>query len=402
MNSCRMCRTPDIELLLDLGAHPVTRDLLQQPDEEPYRHGLHLAYCASCGFAQLDQPIPADRLYSNYICLSSWKPQPHISRIISILEELPLSPADTMVLEVGCNDGSFLAELRSAGWNRLVGLEPAADARAAAEKRGIDTIGGYFNASTAAEFVERYGKSNLLISRQVLEHVENLEGFSKGIAVALEIGGYALIEVPNFRFSIDWLDYGGIWEQHVNYFTLETISAYLAQAGIEVLSWETFKFSGEALLVVGRRQEKISPASSRRFDMTDSISALQRYGSSFGRIKEKFRVWSEHLRERGSVVLYGAGGRGCSLVNFMDIGKYFDYAVDDQLEKQGHYLPGANIPVRSPEALLESGGGTCILAVNAENEEKVLASRSHLNSATGTLSRSIRRVSGYPRSGSKK
>ncbi|MBZ0188574.1 MAG: class I SAM-dependent methyltransferase, partial [Candidatus Obscuribacterales bacterium] len=344
--------------MLDLGTQPVTRDLLRTRDEIPYLHDMQLVFCNDCGFVQLAKAIPAEHLYSNYVCLSSWKPQPHVSRLLSIIGELPLSRQKTQILEVGSNDGSFLERLRGEGWKNVCGLEPARDACDAAEERGIETIQGYFNSSAARDYTAQYGKAGLLISRQVLEHVEDLEEFLKGIENSLAIGGYVVFEVPNFEFSMDWLDYGGIWEQHVNYFTLETIANYLAAAGVEILLTETFLFSGEALLVVGqcRGSNKCRPPETRASNRELRLS-MERYGNRFIWMRKQFDRWFAELKGReGPVVLYGAGGRGCSLVNFMEVGRYIDYAVDDQSEKQGLFLPGSLLPIRSPDFSKEDKG----------------------------------------------
>ena len=61
-----------------------------------------------------------------------------------------------------------------------------------------------------------------------------------------------LFEVPNFSFNLAAPDYSGIWEEHVNCFTLESLGHFLASAGVEILHSETAVFSGEALFVIGQ------------------------------------------------------------------------------------------------------------------------------------------------------
>ena len=49
-----------------------------------------------------------------------------------------------------------------------------------------------------------------------------------------------------------------------------------------------------------------------------------------------------------------------------------EVSVDDQKERQGLFLPGTRIPIRSPEELLDQPETlVCLLAVNQENEIKV-------------------------------
>ena len=71
--------------------------------------------------------------------------------------------------------------------------------------------------------------------------------------------------------------------------------------------------------------------------------------------------------------MYGGGCRSSSLINFAGLESEIDLIVDDQAEKQGRFMPGSRIPILPSEALIDGDVGICVLSVNAENEEKVLA-----------------------------
>ena len=61
------------------------------------------------------------------------------------------------------------------------------------------------------------------------------------------------------------------------------------------------------------------------------------------------------LKEQGlRVAGYGAPAKGNTLLNYCGVGRDFiDYTCDLNPHKQGHFLPGSHIPIRSPEALRE-------------------------------------------------
>jgi len=55
------------------------------------------------------------------------------------------------------------------------------------------------------------------------------------------------------------------------------------------------------------------------------------------------------------LVGYGAPAKGNTLLNYCGIGSDFlDFTVDVSPHKQGLYLPGTRIPVRSPDAIREA------------------------------------------------
>ena len=54
------------------------------------------------------------------------------------------------------------------------------------------------------------------------------------------------------------------------------------------------------------------------------------------------------------VIGYGAPAKGTTLLNYCGIrNDFMDYTVDRSPHKQGTYMPGVRIPIRSPEAVRE-------------------------------------------------
>ena len=61
-------------------------------------------------------------------------------------------------------------------------------------------------------------------------------------------------------------------------------------------------------------------------------------------------------------------------MNGHKLGGLIDFAVDDQVERQGKLMPGSQLEIKSPEALQAPGTKSLvILAVNQENETRVSA-----------------------------
>jgi SAM-dependent methyltransferase len=373
MHSCRLCGQAPLTPLLDLGRHPIAHRFLNDPSAEEYTHPVCLNICEGCGFIQINDPVPSDMLYSEYVCLSSWKPQPHLARLLSLLDQLPRLGKDSPILEVGSNDGSFLSVLRERGYTRALGVEPARDAQAAARDRGVETLETYFTPETAAALVESRGKFDLFVARQVLEHVSDLEGFMQAARSVLSPGAYVAIEVPNFEFCMTTFDYSGIWEEHVNYYTPNTLERLLAQSGIRVIHSETALFSGESLVVLGEYDGvPFSPGTEQ--DLKNDLALAAAFRDRWPGFRRSFQAYLEEQRSGSrKIAVYGGGCRACSFINFTGIGPLIDFVVDDQPEKQGKYMPGSRLPIL-PGATLESDPvGLCLLAVNTENEDKVLA-----------------------------
>jgi 2-polyprenyl-3-methyl-5-hydroxy-6-metoxy-1,4-benzoquinol methylase len=368
--SCNLCASNNHSELIGFGSHPIAHNYLRDlADDEPeYPFLFH--YCEDCGHMFLHNPIVPDLLYENYITLSDWKYQPHIPRLIELIQKYTSAEKTSKILEVGSNDGIFLDALRKDGYESLVGMEPAKDAQDSAISKGLHTIPGYFNCESAEAFVQNFGKCDLLIVRQVLEHIEDLKGFGQAINTALAPGGSVVIEVPDFLCNLENLDYT-LWEEHPNYFTLETLSNYLSLIGIRLRHHETTLFSGRTLIVIGEyvgsdSTDLIRPSNDRQ-------QLVRSYQERWPEFTATFANMLKTHRDAGDkIAIYGAGARLCSLINFTDVGSYIECIVDDQKEKQSLYMPGAKLPIVPSDNLGKRDIKICLLAVNTESEDTVI------------------------------
>lgn len=373
MDICRWCSADLANPVLDFGCQPIAHDFARSRDATgEFRHRLALHLCKQCGLLQISQPVPQEVLYDNYVCLSQWKVNPHLNQLWEQVALLPgLDPATDLVVEAGCNDGGFLLGLRERGFQRLAGIEPARDVEAIARQSGLDTIRDFLCDASAESLLASRGKCRLFVSRHVLEHVQDLHSFLSSLQRILAPEAHVLIEVPNFEFNLRWLDYGGVWEQHVNYFTASSLTRLLAAYGIRVDKTETATFSGEALIVWGRFEGVTSETND--VHLAEVIRMVQRFSDSWPAFQTMLLEEVKRLRKvHGPIAVYGAGCRACSLINFTGIGELLDFAVDDQPEKQGLFLPGSRLEIRPSAALIEDGIQVCLLAVNSENEERVI------------------------------
>ena len=86
------------------------------------------------------KPIEHAVLYNNYFTLSAWKPQPHVPRLIDLISSLTGADSSTSILDIGCNDGSFLSSLKDHGFQNCFGIEPTLDSFNSATQRQLSVI----------------------------------------------------------------------------------------------------------------------------------------------------------------------------------------------------------------------------------------------------------------------
>lgn len=368
---CRLCDSDALEIHFDFGPQPIAHHLTDGPfmgERYPFR----VAFCEACGFEQLVDHIAPEVLYRDYFTLSSWKPQPHATRVIEVAEKLFGIAWTDPVFEIGCNDGSFLQLLKDRGYTNLAGIEPAADAHRSAVAKGFAVDHAFF----AKPLLE---KPRLIITRQVLEHVPDFMAFLAAARDSLQPNGGLVIEVPDHAMNYEALDYT-FWEEHVNYFTINTLRLALERSGFEVIHHETTLFTGRALIVyatpappaptgVFARPPLVHPPINRDRD------AAINYRDIYPRFREAAyrHVIDGPVTPSGDVVLYGAGCRSTNFFNLLGLSQWITGVYDDRVEKWGKYLPGFGVPITAGHRVPEDAH--VLLGVNAECEWTVARSR---------------------------
>jgi 2-polyprenyl-3-methyl-5-hydroxy-6-metoxy-1,4-benzoquinol methylase len=370
---CRLCHAENsLESLLDFGLRPITKRLLTSLEDsaEEYLHPVLLNVCNQCSFVQISDFIPETELYSNYELHSAWKPQPHLEDEISFLIQNNIISSNSFIVEVGCNDGIAIHALHKNNIKNILGIEPSKDVATEASKHGYNIINAFFTEKLASELSQKYGNADFVFSRQVLEHVAYLDSFLQGICNILKPDGHLMIEVPDFAVPLKYGDPSAIWEEHVNHFTEETLTLLLKKFGFEIYKIRRYDFSGGALCVFAKRV-----LASKNFLISvpaSSVLEAKKYTKRVEDFKNAIlnRLKSE-VKVGGKVAIYGAGNRTVILLNYF-LKDLVSFVVDDQLEKQNRYLPMSHHQILPSQELISSNVTLCLLAVNAENEEKVI------------------------------
>ena len=369
MSSCNLCGSNNLLPLIDFGEHPISKHYLAEQDNEQPNWPVKLYFCESCGLSQLHDSCPPEVIYDDYVTLSSWKFQPQVKHEIDTLQKMTDLTLDANIIEIGCNDAMFLDELSGVGYRNLLGIEPSGDARALAVEKGFDVVQEFLSPKLSELLIGQHGKFDLFISRQNLEHISDLKGVVASIDVLLKPNGFVLIELPNYEYNLRCQDFS-LWEEHVNYFTLDTLGHLLSLANIKIIHKEIFLFSGEGIFVIGKKIEKT-------LHSLEYVPALRKknieYAEYWPIFRENIADYLKLQKQAGKkVAVYGAGARAFCLINFAGLAPYIDLILDDQPEKQGKFMPGGRLPIVSSDILYTQQIDICLLAVNTENEEKVI------------------------------
>jgi SAM-dependent methyltransferase len=364
--ACRFCGAPLHTVFADLGSSPLANSYLS-PERlgamEPF-YPLRALVCERCFLVQLEEFETPDRIFSDYAYFSSYSTSwlEHCRRYVDDVVEWLSLGEHSRVVEIASNDGYLLQYFDQSGIP-VLGIEPAANVANVALERGIPTVVEFFGCETARALAEET-TADLLVGNNVLAHVPNLNDFVGGMKILLAPGGVITMEFPHLMRLIEDRQWDTIYHEHFSYFSFLTASHVFAAHGLRLFDVEELPTHGGSLRIYGCHEgDPERPFTERALRMLErereagyeQLDVYLEYGAGVAADKRQILEFLIGLKKQGRrIVGYGAPAKGNTLLNYCGIrGDFLDYTVDLSPHKQGLFLPGSHIPVRSPLPLRE-------------------------------------------------
>ncbi|TCR70030.1 methyltransferase family protein [Bosea sp. BK604] len=367
--ACRSCGSKDVELFLDLGDQPHCNRLIPpglKDQREPY-YPLRVGFCRSCTLVQIDHTIPKESMFTDYPYVSGTT-KTLVAHFKETAERLTrtygLKPGD-LVVDIGANDGSWLAQYQPLGL-RVLGIDPAANVVELALKRGVPTWVRFFNDTTAEEIVSKEGKASLVTAAGVFFHLEELHSVIEGVKKLLTDDGVFVVQAIYLGGMLENLAFDQVYHEHLVYYTLKSIEALFAQHGLEVFEAGIVDIHGGSLEIhvapKGKRPVGQSVLAMRADEAAKKFGEFETY-ETFAKNVWKLRddlvaLLQRYKAEGKSVYAYGAPAKGATLVNSFGIGpELVQQATEKNPMKVGYMMPGSRIPIiaegeKRPDAYL--------------------------------------------------
>ncbi len=365
-SSCRFCGSGLEAVFTDLGMSPLANSYLS-PERvngmEPF-YPLRALVCSSCFLVQLEEFETPQAIFSDYAYFSSYSSSwlEHARRYADqITDRLGLG-ADSHVVEIASNDG-YLLQFFHERQIPVLGIEPAANVAKVALQKGIPTLVEFFGVQTASSLAAD-SSADLLLGNNVLAHVPDLNDFVAGMKVLLKPDGVITMEFPHLMRLIEENQWDTIYHEHFSYFSFLTVSRVFEAHGLRLFDVEELPTHGGSLRIYGchaddaEKSESEAARELRERERAAGFEDLDTYLGYGRRVEaDKRRILSLliDLKEQGlRIAGYGAPAKGNTMLNYCGVGPDFiDFTCDLNPHKQGHFLPGSHIPIRSPEAIRE-------------------------------------------------
>lgn len=341
-SACPVCGATGAPELF--AAEVPVRLLAPRPDAA--RRRFAVAGCPACG--HLWNPGFTAELYDALygdVPLTNVPVHPSMAhRLVELTDWLGEAlPAGGRVVEVGGGSG-HLARLLAARAGSVVVYEPClALTKDMLPEANIRLVSAPFPAEGADT------PADLVICRQVVEHLIDPLGMLRGIRASLSDGGHAYVEAPNAEYITRHAAVADLMLQHVQYFTPAGLAGLAASAGLHAVRRLDIKDGHDfGLLFRAGAPAAAAAAGALPADLSVRLSArLATARAALARLPRPF-AW------------YGATGQTHMLAGLCGGGAV---VLDDNPLNDGLVLSdgGAGLPVRRPSPEILAGLGAVVI-----------------------------------------
>lgn len=344
------------------GIYPVSFE-----ESQSLKTPLRVLQARHSGFVQLAHTYEAS-LYGKY-SFAGGGSLAYRAHIASIVADISKSlPKKAQILEIGCGDGLLVNELYNIGFKNIAGIDPGRALHASATEDAPRLISGFFPQDMPAAC--RCKKYDLIITRHVLEHIENPQSFVADMVAYLAPSGQLWIEVPDLRSTVEKQLWTNFYQLHCNYFSAKTLDRLLANNGLSCLDGCIVDIFGGSLLRKYTRSQGTENSSEPVEEQLDIRT----------RIKEFVRKLDQlALRIPAGTPGYGAAERTAATLGFSPrLTAALGALHDKNALLHNRYLAGTMLRILPPEHLYANPAPALLLFAISNTREILAEWKNHL------------------------
>jgi hypothetical protein len=371
--NCKSCNSPALVSILDLGMQPPSNRYQYVKNKDQEGHPLELGICNTCGLLQLIDPMPIEMVRSRFSWITYNEPEFHLDDLVDALSKLPGINQQSKIVGLSYKDESTLKRFFKKGYTNIHNTSIPDKTSSSEVFDGLETIQYLITETTE---ISMNSDVDLMIVRHMLEHSHDMNKFLDKVIQNVNKDGYLVFEIPDsFKFLIN-KNYCFIWEEHIVYFTENTLRSFFERKNLEVV--KIFRYQAtleDSLIVVVRNSDHKGDINN--YEVENEILIANNFAADFEKVKNRNKYFLENAKNEGKkIAIFGAGHLATKYINMFGLKDFIYCIIDDSKDKEKLFLPGSLLPIQNSSLLNEID--ICILALSPENQEKVMNSKKSL------------------------
>jgi hypothetical protein len=361
---CRLCGNPELHPILHLGEQALTGIFPRSKSDHVSTGPLELVRCHiadrhhHCGLVQLRHSFDLNEMYgANYGYRSSLNRAmvDHLRDKVATLTRLVQPTADSLVIDIGSNDGTLLS-FYHAGGPTLVGIDPTSAKFRPYYRQDIHVISDFFSSTVVRQ---AFGKrqADIITSIAMFYDLEDPLAFVRQIAEVLSPRGVWHFEQSYLPSMLETTSYDTICHEHLEYYAVRQIDWALSRAKLKIIDLQLNDVNGGSFAITAAH-------AAAPFKPTPAVEAIKLreaelklessipYSAFAERVQQhrhELLNFLGSLRAQGAKVLgYGASTKGNVILQYCGLTALELPAIAEvNSDKFGCYTPGSLIPIIS-------------------------------------------------------
>lgn len=310
---------------------------------------LSVYQCPYCGTIQLSgEPVPYYREVIRATSVSPAMREFRLKQFCDWLKRYQLH--NKRIIEIGCGGGEFISMMQEAGGD-VSGIEFSTELVEKAHSLGFNVWNMAIENKNSIIPQSPYDAFYIM---SFLEHNPDPSEFLQGIRNNLKDGGVGIVEVPNADIILKNGLYAEFIQDHLLYFTQDTLCRLLECNGFEVLSCQSIWYDYVLCAEVRKRTlYDVSVFYQRKLQVENSLNEF------FGLVNNRGLL----------LAAWGAGHQALANLSLLQMSSHIKFVLDSAPFKQGKFTPASHIPIISPEEINRRNIGAVLVMAGSYSAE---------------------------------
>jgi len=354
--TCRLCGSNSLQDVFSLGEQYINDFVPKERINKGLKAPLELVMCKKCTLLQLRHTAPQELLYTRHYWYRSGVTETMRCALRNITEEieamLPLRPGD-VVLDIGANDGTMLANYTATGIHR-VGCEPANNLVDMLRQNADYVMHDFWDYQRYMELASQwgFGKAKVITAIGMFYDLEDPNKFIKDAQRALAENGVFVTQLMCLTPMLKNNDVGNICHEHLEYYSLDSLKYLFETNGLEMFKIEENDVNGGSYRIYARHYKGTGISFEEKIEMDDLLKFVKRIEDNRARC---FTFIKDQVAKGKTVYVYGASTKGNVILQYYGLDHtLITAAAERSPEKWGKYTIGTWIPIVSEEEARKS------------------------------------------------
>ncbi len=376
---CALCNSINLKRVINFGKTPLANSYPKKINKRENFFNLSCVLCKTCGHLQLKELINPKILFENYLYVSG------TSKVLSehfkqysnkLISKFNLNK-DSKILDIACNDGTFLKNFVKKRFQNVIGVEPAKNLRGLNLSKNIDIKSDFFSFKFSKKLKKKYSKFDLITANNVFAHTPYLNDFTKGVKNILSQNGVFVLEVSYLGTVIKKKTFDTIYHEHMSYHSLKPLINFFKKHKLQVFDFELIEAQGGSIRIYisninAYKIQKTKINNQIKKELKNGLFSVQRYHTFFKEILKTKKILKDILKRQNKknvkIIGYGAPAKLTTFSHFFDLSKNeMKIVIDDNQLKVNRFTPGKKFLIKNFEYLKKNKKKYQIIIVLAWN-----------------------------------